>query len=113
MRAVITPLRVVNDAAPRRRWSPSLVPFLHDETPALLIGQFEFCNGRGRGCLFVWCLDVAKVLCAGAEDGDAPPSELRGGGPPRHFPRFRSSRPSSVDIRNPSQERWNALENAK
>ena len=41
-------------------------------SPGALTGCVRF------GCLCVGCLNVAKVLGAGAEDGDAPPPELGG-----------------------------------
>ena len=45
-----------------------LVPRLHDEPLALLIVQLELHNGLGLGRLCVGCLDIAKVLSAGAEN---------------------------------------------
>jgi hypothetical protein len=57
----------------------SPVPLLNREALGLFRVELELRNGLGRLC--VGCLDIAKVLSAGAENCDPPPPELSGGGP--------------------------------
>jgi hypothetical protein len=59
----------------------SPVPLLNHEALGLFRVELELRNGLGLGRLCVGCLDIAKVLSAGAENCDAPPPELSGGGP--------------------------------
>jgi hypothetical protein len=60
------------------RSSSSLIQFPHHQPPALIIAQLELHNGRGFGRLLIRCLDIAKVLAAVSQDGDAPGPQLGG-----------------------------------
>src|SRR2546422_3984596 len=64
------------DRAPTRN---DLVPFLHDQPPALFVAEIKFRHGSGFGRLLIRRVNGPEILPALPDDRDAPSSELGSG----------------------------------